>query len=56
MVTQNVLRTCEVKRFFSEVNFKFANALALQKCLQQIKLLHTCPPFSDLSNMYLEIN
>ena len=47
MVTQNTLRTYEEKRDFFEINFRFATALDLNKCLKQIKLtisLHACAP------------
>ena len=51
MVTQNVLRTCEGKRVLSEIDSKLATALALNKCLKQIKLpklLLTCATISML--------
>ena len=36
MVDQKRLRTCEGKQVLSEMHFKFATALALNKCLNQI--------------------
>ena len=38
MVTQNTLRTCLVRKIYSEDKFEFSTALDLNKCLQQIKL------------------
>ena len=37
MVTKNTVFTCEEKRYFSEINFKFATALNINKFLKQNK-------------------
>ena len=49
----HLLRTCRGKWDFSEINFKFANALVLNKYLKQIEipiLLQTCTPISSASS------
>ena len=52
MVTQNALRTCEVKFvFFLEMNFKFTIPTILTNAFKHIKLpisLYTCLPIAVL--------
>ena len=38
-VTQNMLRMCEEKQAFSEIDLRFANAPDLNKCYEHIKLM-----------------
>ena len=45
MITQNMLRTYDVNKVFSETKIGFYNSFDETKCLQQIKmpdLLHMC--------------
>jgi len=39
MVTQNMLRTCEVRKIFSEKKIGFDDSFDVTKCLQQIEYL-----------------
>ena len=51
MVAQNMLRKCEEKKVFGDINVKFATNIYINNCLKQIKLpnwIHTWTPISEL--------
>ena len=50
MVAQNMLCTGGGKSYFCSERIKFVTAVDLNKCLIQIKLIHTCAPISLLSS------
>ena len=51
MVTQIMLRKFGGKQEFSEMNFRFATALDLKKCFEQIKLLISHPTCAQKSEL-----